>query len=137
MNTTASASSYSAQFPDHGQSAADHDKNLPTTIVVTAYYRVHPEDRQIFVDAVIPEMTAARRMQGCIYYAFAPDLTDPNLFHLVEGWADQDAYERHESADTFLTALATVVNNVRILDRQGVRYEIERQIIDDPRDKVS
>ena len=37
----------------------------------------------------------------------------------MEGWADQEAYERHESADTFLTALATVVNNVRILDRQG------------------
>ncbi|UVA80300.1 putative quinol monooxygenase [Pandoraea commovens] len=137
MNTNANTSDYSAQFPDHGQSPADHDKNLATAIVVTAYYRVDPADRQTFVDAVIPEMTAARQMPGCIYYAFAADLTDENLFHLVEGWADQEAYEYHENASSFLTALATVVKHVRILDRQGVRYEIARQIIDDPREKVA
>lgn len=128
---------YSAQFPDHGRSPADHDKNVSTGIVVTAYYRVHPSDRQTFIDVVIPEMTAARRMPGRVYYAFAADLTDPNLFHLVEGWVDQAAYERHGRADTFLTALALVVKHVRIQDRQGVRYEIAQQFIDDPRAKVA
>jgi quinol monooxygenase YgiN len=135
MNTTESTN-YSAQFPDHGQSVADHDKNLATQIVVAAYYRVHPDDRQTFIDAVIPDMTAARKMPGCIYYAFAPDLTDPNAFHLVEGWADEAAYLHHEQADTFLTALSTVVQNVRILDRQGVRYDVARQHLDDPRAQV-
>ncbi len=76
-------------------------------------------------------------MPGCVYYAFAADLTDPNLFHLVEGWVDQAAYERNGRADTFLTALALVVKHVRIQDRQGVRYEIAQQFIDDPRAKVA
>lgn len=114
-----------------------HDKTLPTASVVSAYYRVHPEDRQIFIDAVIPDMIAAAKINGCIYYAFAQDLTDPNTFHLVEGWANEEAYEAHENSDTFLKALSTVVKNVRILDRQGVRYDVARLHVDDPRGKVS
>lgn len=117
--------------------SVDHDKTLPTGITVSAYYRVHPGDRQVFIDAVVPEMIAANKMPGCIYYAFSQDLTDPNTFHLLEGWADEDAYENHEKAESFLTALNTVVKNVRIIDREGVRYDIARMHIDDPRDKVA
>jgi quinol monooxygenase YgiN len=120
----------------HGVSNS-HDKTLPTNVTVSAYYKVHPDDRQTFIDAVIPEMTAAAKLEGCIYYAFAQDLTDPNTFHLLEGWADEAAYERHEQADTFLTALSTVVKNVRIIDRQGIRYDIAKQHIDDPRGRVA
>lgn len=137
MNTLQADGSYGAQFPQHGQSPVDHDKDLPTQIVVSAYYRVDPQDRQTFIDAVIPDMQAAHNMPGCIYYAFAADLIDPNLFHLTEGWADEAAYEHHEQAPSFLKALAQVVNNVRILDRQGVRYLVDGPIIDDPRDKVA
>lgn len=116
---------------------ADHDKTLPTQMTVSAYYRVHPDDRQTFIDAVVPEMTAAQKLPGCVYYAFAQDLIDANTFHLTEGWADFDAYEAHENADTFLSALAAVVQNVRILDRQGVRYDTAQMHIDDPRGKVA
>lgn len=118
-------------------SSADHDKSPATDIVVSAYYRVHPDDRQTFIDAVVPEMAAARKLPGCIYYAFAQDLADANAFHLVEGWADEAAYEHHENAATFLRALATVVKNVRILHREGVRYDVAQQHIDDPRGKVA
>ncbi|WP_231129652.1 putative quinol monooxygenase [Flavobacterium sufflavum] len=104
---------------------------------MSAYYRVHPNDRQTFIDAVVPEMIAANKLEGCIYYAFSQDLTDENTFHLLEGWADEEAYERHENSETFLTALTTVVKNVQILDRQGVRYDVSKIHIDDPRGKVS
>lgn len=136
MTTTKLDGSYGSQFADHGRSIADHDKDLPTRIAVSAYYRVHPDDRQLFIDAVIPDMKAAREMKGCIYYAFAPDLLDPNLFHLTEGWADEAAYRAHEQAPTFLRALSTVVKTVRILDRQGVRYDVTGVHIDDPRGSV-
>lgn len=116
---------------------ADHDKTLPTKVTISAYYRVHPDDRQNFMDAVIPEMAAAQKMPGCIYYAFAQDLIEPNAFHLLEGWADQSAYEYHEEAESFLSALSTVVRTVRIEHREGVRYDVARMHIDDPRSKVS
>lgn len=118
-------------------SAGDHDKTNATQIVVSAYYRVHPEDRQAFIDAVKPEMQAAQKMPGCVFYAFSQDLVNPDAFHLSEGWADLAAYEHHEYADTFLTALATVVKNVRILHREGMRYDVAKQHIDDPREKVA
>ena len=113
-----------------------HDKTQATAITVSAYYKVHPEDRQIFKDAVIPEMIAANKLEGCIYYAFSQDLTDENTFHLLEGWRNQEAYERHENSETFLTALSTVVKIFRIVDREGVRYDISNMHIDDPRGKV-
>lgn len=116
--------------------STEHDKTQTTEITVSAYYKVHSEDRQIFIDAVVPEMIAANKMEGCIYYAFSQDLTDENTFHLLEGWKDMEAYERHENSETFLTALSTVVKKVRILDRQGVRYDILKMHIDDPRGKV-
>jgi len=117
-------------------SSNNHDKTQKTEIAVSAYYRVHPDDRQIFIDAVIPEMMAANKIEGCVYYAFSQDLTDENTFHLLEGWVDKEAYERHENSETFLQALSTVVKNVRILDREGVRYDISKIHLDDPRGKV-
>ena len=77
-------------------------------------------------------MLAAQELLGCVYYAFAQDLTDPNTFHLTEGYSDLESYERHENAASFLSALKTVVQSVRILDRQGVRYDIASMHIDDP-----
>ncbi len=82
-------------------------------------------------------MTAAEKIKGCRFYAFAQDLVDPNTFHLIEGYENERAYEEHENSDTFLNALAHVVKNVRILDRQGVRYDVNKLHVDDPRDRVS
>lgn len=121
----------------HISSTGDHDKTQPTAIIVSAYYRVHPDDRQTFIEAVKPEMQAAQRLPGCVFYAFSQDLINPEAFHLSEGWADIEAYERHEHSDTFLKALATVVQHVRILHREGIRYDVAKQHIDDPRGKVS
>ncbi|MGR5945301.1 putative quinol monooxygenase [Enterobacter sp. C4G1] len=118
-------------------SAGDHDKTESTEIIVSAYYRVHPDDRETFIEAVRPEMLAAQQLPGCVYYAFSQDLVNPDAFHLSEGWADIEAYERHEHSETFLKALATVVKHVRILRREGIRYDVAKQHIDDPRGKVS
>ncbi|MCA6997402.1 putative quinol monooxygenase [Dickeya solani] len=117
--------------------AGDHDKTQPTEIIVSAYYRVHPDDRQTFINTVKPDMQAAQQLPGCVFYAFSQDLLNPDAFHLSEGWADIEAYERHEHSDTFLKALATVVKHVRILHREGIRYDVATQHIDDPRGKVS
>lgn len=118
-------------------SAGDHDKTQQTKIIVSAYYRVHPDDRQTFIDAVKPEMQTAQRLPGCVFYAFSQDLVNPDAFHLSEGWVDIEAYERHEHSETFLKALATVVKHVRILHREGIRYDVAEQYIDDPRGNVS
>lgn len=64
------------------------DKDQPTDVVYSTYYRVHPDDRQKFVDAVTPHPAVEARIPGVIYYVFAQDITDPDTFHLSEGFRD-------------------------------------------------
>ncbi|MGY6025413.1 hypothetical protein [Streptomyces spinosirectus] len=71
------------------------------------------------------EYTAARL--GCVFHVFAADLLDLNVIHLSEGWEEQAAFDRLDTSEPFLKALREVMENVRILDRQGQKYEIASQ----------
>ncbi|CAA9232148.1 MAG: hypothetical protein AVDCRST_MAG83-1198 [uncultured Arthrobacter sp.] len=98
-----------------------------TAFIFNSYYRVHPEDRQKFVDAVAEHIPPTAQMPGCVYYVFAADILDPNTFHLSEGWEDADTIERHHRSDLFQEALKKATTSVRILENQGQRYEIAAQ----------
>jgi quinol monooxygenase YgiN len=108
------------------------NRDTPTQVVFNAYYRVHPDDRQKFIDAVVPHLNFTAKLPGCIFYVFATDLLDPNTIHLSEGWADQAAIDRHNDTEPFQKALREVMSGVRILDHQGQRYEIAAQGSGDP-----
>ncbi|MEV8048324.1 putative quinol monooxygenase [Streptomyces griseoluteus] len=112
--------------------AQPKNRETPTQIVYSTYYRVHPEDRQKFVDAVVPHLEYTAALPGCVFYVFAADLLDPNVIHLSEGWEDQAALDRHNTSEPFLKALREVTENVRILDRQGQKYAIASQGAGDP-----
>jgi quinol monooxygenase YgiN len=107
-------------------------RDTPTQIVFNAYYRVHAEDRQKFIDAVERHIPFTADLPGCIFYVFAADILDPNTFHLSEGWADQAAIDRHNDTELFQKALNDVMATVRILDHQGQRYNIGTQESGDP-----
>ncbi len=38
---------------------------------------------------------ATRAEDGCLYYAFGEDVTDPGLLRISEVWRDQAALDRH------------------------------------------
>ncbi|HEX8574610.1 MAG TPA: putative quinol monooxygenase [Allosphingosinicella sp.] len=38
---------------------------------------------------------ATRAEEGCEHYAYAVDISDPNLLHVAERWSDESAIERH------------------------------------------
>ena len=56
-----------------------------------------------FADGEIGRLTPAFRMNiqatraepGCARYAYAVDLADPNLLHIVEEWSDEAAVDAH------------------------------------------
>ncbi|MEU9337135.1 antibiotic biosynthesis monooxygenase family protein [Streptomyces sp. NPDC048290] len=108
------------------------NKDQPTRIVYSTYYRVHPEDRQKFIDAVTPHLAVEAQIPGVVYYVFAQDITDPNTFHLSEGFRDQAALDEHDRSPAFAEALRKVRDSVRILDRQGQRYVVASQGPGDP-----
>lgn len=99
-------------------------RETKTQTVFNSYYRVHPEDRQTFIDAVAEHIPLTEMMPGCVYYVFAADILDPNTFHLSEAWVDEATIAQHHQSAIFQQALHDVVSAVRILDHQGQRYEV-------------
>lgn len=99
-------------------------KSTPTGKVVSAYYTVHPDDRETLVDAVLSRLATTAQQDGCIYYVFAEDLTGPNAIDLTENWRDQAALDVHFTGETFRAAVRAVFDGVRILDYQSEMYEI-------------
>jgi quinol monooxygenase YgiN len=104
-----------------------HTKTDPTGRVISSYYRVHPDDRQKFIDAVVPHLETTAAQPGCIYYVFAQDIADPDAFHLSEAWADDEALERHMADPAFIKAVSDVMSTVRVLDNQGQIYNVSSQ----------
>ncbi len=77
-----------------------------TGVVYNAYYRVHPDDRQKFIDAVTDHIPFTADQSGCVFYVFAADIIDPNTFHLSEGWEDEEAISVHHASAPFQRALS-------------------------------
>lgn len=109
------------------ETAQAKSRELKTNIVFNGYYRVHPEDRQKFIDAVADHIPPTAQSSGCTYYVFAADILDPNVFHLSEGWESDEALAKHHSSEIFQRALGGARETVRILDHQGQRYDIAKQ----------
>ena len=79
-----------------------------------------------------PHLAVEARIPGVVYYVFAQDITDPDTFHLSEGFRDQAAIDEHNRSPAFAEALREVMGSVRILDNQSQRYEIASQGPGDP-----
>jgi quinol monooxygenase YgiN len=48
--------------------------------------------------AFAENIAATRAEPGCAAYAYAVDLTDPNLLHVTEEWSNADAVDAHMQA---------------------------------------
>jgi len=94
------------------------------TLVVHTTYTIHPEDKQIFIDAVKSHIIHTRVTDGNVYYHFSWDLVDPNTCVLAEGWVDQAALDAHLKSEIFQAALQGVIGHVRILERHGTLYSV-------------
>ena len=46
-------------------------------------------------DSMARNVEATRAEEGCEHYAYAVDISDPNLLHVSERWRDDAAIERH------------------------------------------
>ena len=45
--------------------------------------------------AMARNIEATRAEEGCEHYAYAVDISDPDLLHVSERWSDDDAIGRH------------------------------------------
>lgn len=49
-------------------------------------------------DAMEKNILATREENGCIRYAYARDVLDPQIMHVSEAWRDMDALKAHFNA---------------------------------------
>ena len=66
-------------------------------IIVAGWVRLLDANEVDRFRAAAIEMMRATKAQetGCLEYAFATDLADPALLHVVERWTDQGALSAH------------------------------------------
>ena len=72
--------------------------------------------------AIVEMVRASRAENGCIDYAFASDLADPDTLILFERWRDQAALDAHGKSDhmaafqEFMGANPPEASDLRIYD---------------------
>ena len=64
-------------------------------ILVTGTYRLPVEVLEAALEPMRRVVSASRAEPGCLGYAYAQDVTDPGLFHVVENWVDRAALDAH------------------------------------------
>jgi quinol monooxygenase YgiN len=82
-------------------------------ILVQGTVQVHPDDMPALRAAAAVMVTATRAEAGCLVYAFAEDVVEPGLVHIVERWRDQDALNAH-FATVHMAAFSAAIAQARV-----------------------
>ena len=92
-------------------------------IIVMGHFEIHGGDRAAAADLMRAMMAETVKEAGCVHYAFATDLTEPNRFQLGELWQDDAAlaapFQMPHMA-TFRGGLA----KLRVLKRAVKKYTV-------------
>ena len=92
-------------------------------IIVLGKFEIHPDDFESVKTNAIALMQATVKEDGCMKYAFAADLAEPNCLQLSECWRDDAALSAH-----FLTAHIQAyresLKSLRVLSRVVRRYDV-------------
>jgi quinol monooxygenase YgiN len=86
-------------------------------ILVTGTIRLASDGLASARPAMAAMMAASRAEPGCIAYAYAQDLLDPGLIHVIERWRDRAALAAH-FATPHLAAWRAQFAELGITDRE-------------------
>ena len=68
-------------------------------IAIIVGFRVKPEERQTFIDAIVDDAESALRDEsGCMGFNIYADRGDPNVILLHEVYRDEDALVEHRAS---------------------------------------
>ncbi len=98
-------------------------EKIAPSIVVTGFVKVDPRDREAFVKLLQAHVPRVRKKDGCIAYAFAADMLDPNVVRMSEAWRDQKSLTAHLADDEFQGVLKEL-GQIEIIERSVQRYDV-------------
>jgi quinol monooxygenase YgiN len=64
-------------------------------IIVNGTVRFGTGEIERLKGAMARNVEATRAEEGCEHYAYAVDISDPNLLHVAERWSDDSAIQAH------------------------------------------
>jgi len=77
-------------------------------IIVTGTARFGEGEIERLRDSMAATVAASRAEDGCDHYAYAADVSDPNLLHISERWRDEAAIEAHFAAPHMATFMGVL-----------------------------
>jgi len=76
-------------------------------LVVIGHLRFPPGTRAAVLAALTEVVITSRAEAGCLFYDFAEDVIEPDLFRVSEGWRDAEALRTHFASTHFQQFSAT------------------------------
>jgi quinol monooxygenase YgiN len=92
-------------------------------VIVAGYVKVAPRDREALVKVLQTHVPRVRAKDGCIAYAFAVDVVDPDVVRMSEAWRDQQSLETHLADDEFQAVQKQLVH-IEFVGRSVQRYDV-------------
>jgi quinol monooxygenase YgiN len=83
-------------------------------IIVMGYLQLAPGGAAVMGSALTAMVESTRAEPGCVHYALASDVTDPDLLQVSERWRDQAALGAHMVSE-HLVAFQLAMRRTRIL----------------------
>ena len=80
-------------------------------LLIEGWLKLAAGEADKVMDAARTMVAETNREDGCLHYAFARDISDPDTIRITERWRDQDALTAHSSSDhmkTFNRAMGAV-----------------------------
>lgn len=96
-------------------------------LIVEGWVRLAPGEFDKLAEAARAMVAATREEAGCIHYAFARDVAEPDLIRISEKWTDQAALDVHFASPhmaAFNQAMGTVTTlgiDVRLFAAEELR----------------
>lgn len=75
-------------------------------------------------DAIAAMVAASNAEEGCIAYAFAQDLGDPTLLHIVEKWQDEAALAAH-FATPHMAAFGAAIADLEVSVIEAIKFHAD------------
>ena len=92
-------------------------------IVITGHFVLSAPVSADVRQAAADMMQASNAEAGCNHYAFAEDLSNPNILWVTEEWTDDAALKAHFQAP-HMAAFQKVMATLSIQSRSIKRYEV-------------
>jgi quinol monooxygenase YgiN len=92
-------------------------------ILVAGTVRVAEGGLDKAADAMRTVLEATRQEDGCIRYAYARDVLDPDLMHVSELWRDAEALRAHAAAP-HMKSWGAAMREAGVIERDLRMYEV-------------